>query len=659
MASGLLGSTGLRLPNELALLICDQLADDNPALCALARTCRGLQHLAEEKLYKTIELLSVKHLHAIIDAFTCRPERVRAVQSLKILYQYRPGDLQQSEQVRTTFNECVEHMVNLREWHIESPFDNFNWEKAGGQAWVLQDMTRFQWALERACVEGPVEADRITAEQRLGKSVDRTVGLALLQRLTIHSHGANEDFWDLDGFDYLFRHPNLRYLHVSCISFPDEELQSLAAHTNKTPLTTLIFDECELEPKSLHSILRTPSRLKHLTLGENVFNINRSRQLNPRLSTQPGASLEALTAVAHSIESLTHLDPGWRRDVSPQVMRSIRPPGDGLRYFHFLKYLECDTSSFLHQTAILNRDLAPPILDTLRLRRHWEVPIDFWDQPPDIDYYPALPSLSTLELMQSSFLWLELSLPDYICQADRLRNRHAYAYKLSKAGINLKVLIEMHRDPQLIPPYLHGECVPIVHCMYDANVVGFHRNISSQTVLSDIDSSEVHSDERNSAEGGIPSGEHGAEADHGRSSPIDCQVLPEPQATGSATDKDVLSTASETAPETDQLGDADIQQITGETRRALQQLKLKFIRQRRARTTSSILSFFDNDDEHDIDDEEDMDIDFDEEEDDDEDFDMEDGDFEDEDGVHIHEHNGQLYIEVYESETDEDDEDLD
>jgi hypothetical protein len=223
--------------------------------------------------------------------------------------------------------------------------------------------------------------------------------------LTIHSHGADTDFWDLEGFHCLFRHPTLKHLHVSCVAFPASEIPELASHTRKTPLTSLVFDECALQTKSLLSILRTPARLKTLTLGENVFNVNRSRQVKPVLTKDASGSLQALSAVAHSLESLTHLNPGWRVDRSPQVLRSIRPPGDGMRDFHLLKYLECDTNSFLHQAIIMNRDLAPPSLETLCVRRHWDVPIDFWDQPPDFDHYAALPSLNTLELVQSSYMW--------------------------------------------------------------------------------------------------------------------------------------------------------------------------------------------------------------------------------------------------------------
>ncbi|KAF1847868.1 uncharacterized protein K460DRAFT_64915 [Cucurbitaria berberidis CBS 394.84] len=654
MASGLLGTTGLRLPNELALLVIDHLADDNKELCTLARTCRGMQHLAEERIYKTIELLSVKDLHAIIEAFTRRHDRVRAVQTLKILYQYRPGDLNDSEEARTRFNECVAHMINLREWHIESPYDNFNWAKAGGHEWVERDMMRFQGALEAACVDGPKEAERMLVERRMGKNIDRTVGLALLETLTIHSHGAAEDFWALDGFDCLFRHPTLRTLHISCVSLPAEGLPSLVSHVNKTPLTTLIFDECELEPKSLKSILRTPARLKHLTLGENVFNVNRSRRPNPKLSKKAGASFEALAAVAHSLESLTHLDPGWRTDFSPHVLRSIRPPGEGMRNFHSLKYLECDTSSFLHQGAIMNRDLAPPNLETLRLRRHWEVAVDFWDQPPAADHYAALPSLKTLELLQSSFIWFELSLPDYICQADRIRNRHACAYKLSKAGINLKMSIEMHRDPKLIPPYLHGELIPIVHCIYDASVVGFHRHISETcNVANDV--------------ADYPGIDHSPSDIHVFASreptpPIEYKGIAELSAAAAPDKATAIGIATEDAPETDQLSDADIHRLTGETRRALQQLKLKFIRQRRSGRASSVLSFIDDDDDDDddsdgLDDEEDFEVDdLDEDADMDLELELDEDGFEDEDGIQIYEHNGQLYIEVYEPETDDEDE---
>jgi hypothetical protein len=609
MASGILGSVQHRLPTELVLLIVDHLAGDNQALCTLARTCRALQHLAEEEIYKTIELFTVRDLHVIIEAFKYRHERVRAVQTLKLQYHYDTKDLDETTHTRSTFNECIAHMVNLREWHIESPYDNCHWDDDGDgpQQWVEGDMERFRKALEFACTEGPREREHIHAQRRLGNIVDRTVGLGLLERLTIHSHGVDSDFWDLDGFQCLFRHPTLRHIHVSCVSFT-EEFTTLQTYPGKTPLTTLIFDECEITPASLHAVLRTPARLKHLTLGENVWNTHRSKRIKPRLTRNATASLEALSAVAHSLESLTHWDPSWKLDPDSHKPRRMSPPGDGMRNFHALRYMQCETTSFLHQAVIMNHEMAPPNLQTLRLCRHWHVPVDFFDHPPEVETYLSLPSLSTLELMQSSHCILELSQSEYICEPERLRNRHAYAYKLYKAGINLKILMEMHRDQRLIPPFLHGEAVPIIDCLYDAEDVGFHRHLT-----------EYH------------------------------DTAPDKQSNSLNANTDRLRpprTSDEPAPETDQLSDTDVSVIASSTSRALDRLKTHFTSMRRR--SSSLLDFpqLSDEDEFEFDDFSD-----------DEDFDVE----MDEDDMNVvfHEVNGQLYMEVYETDSEDEDEDED
>jgi hypothetical protein len=556
MASTFLGSVDHRLPNELTLLVVDHVAHDRAALCALAQTCRGLQHLAEAHLYRTLELLSVTDLDVIIAAFAARRERARAVHTLKILYRYRETDLQVSMEKRTAFNECVARMVNLREWHIESPYDNFQWEE-GGQEWVEGDMERFRQALETACVEGPPEEKRLVQERRLGVNVERTVGLALLESLTIHSHGANADFWDLDGFHCLFRHPRLRYLHVSCLTLPDH-LPDLAPHARTTPLTTLVFDECQLSPHSLRSILSMPEKLKHLTLGENIFNINGTTPLAPKLTLSPDATLDALAVVAHSLESLTHLDSKWQTSRgTAHVLNRMRPASEGMRRFDALKYLECDTVSFLHQAIVMNHDLAPPNLDTLRIRRHWGVFVNLFDQLPAIEHYTALPSLATLEFVQASDIWNELSLAEYICDAERSRSRHAAAFQLYNSGINLKVSIELHKSASLIPPYLHGETVPVTRCLYDASQVGFHPHVDPDDVPPVDDASRDASPTRS---------EKAAAAD---------------------------------LPATDQLSPADLARLQGSARRTLDQLKSHFSRGYRLYRASSLTSAVWDDDDGD------------------------------------------------------------
>ncbi|KAJ4373518.1 hypothetical protein N0V86_007658 [Didymella sp. IMI 355093] len=480
MSSTLLGSIDHRLPNELTLAVVQQLANDNRALCTLAQTCRGFQQLAEEHIYKTIKLRSVKDLQRIIAAFLARPDRVRAVHTLKILYRWTEN-LQVSLERRKSFNECVAQMVNLREWHIESPYDNFKWEK-GGHEWVEGDMERFRQALEKACVDGAQERKRFAQDRQLYRTLQRTVGLAQLESLTIHSHGAHADFWELDGFHCLFRHPSLRYLHVSCVTLP-QTLEVLESHKSTTPLTTLIFDECNLETKSLRQILSAPEKLKHLTLGENVFNINRSVELSPKLSPHPLDALDALAPVAHSLETLVHLDSKWRLNPENHHIARQRITGDGMRQFHSLKTMECDTGSFLHEAIVMNHELCPPNLDTLVVRRHFFVAENFFDYLPDVCYYTALPSLHTLELKQSAVSFNSMSEAEYICEPDRLRNRHAYGYALSESNINFKVSIELGRGSSLIPPYLHGEPAPEVRCLYDASQVGFRRRINNDPMI--------------------------------------------------------------------------------------------------------------------------------------------------------------------------------
>ncbi|KAJ4986530.1 hypothetical protein SVAN01_07966 [Stagonosporopsis vannaccii] len=545
MASTLLGSIDHRLPAELTLAVVQQLAHHRRALCALARTCRGFQALAEELLYRTIRLRSVRDLQRIIAAFVARPDRVRAVHTLKILYRWN-AHLDVSLERRKAFNECVAQMVSLREWHIESPYDNFKWEQ-GGHEWVEGDMERFRQALERACSDGALETARFAADRHLSKTLRRTVGLAQLETLTIHSHGAHADFWHLDGFHCLFRHPSLRYLHVSCVTFPNT-LDVLRPHAGTTPLTTLIFDECNLEPTSLQQLLATPRRLKHLTLGENVFNVNRTVGLSPRLSPDPAAALDAIAPVAHSLETLTHLDSKWRLNPDKHIITRRRVTGDGMRHFRALKTMECDTDSFLHEAVVMNPPLCPPNLDTLIVRRHFYVAENFFDYLPDAAIYTALPSLATLELRQSAASLNKLATADYICDPERLRNRHAYGFVLSQSDINFKVSIELGRGSSLIPPYLHGEPVPEVKCLYDAARTGFRRRITGSAV--------PH-------EPGQP--------------PVLTPFHPFPHEPLSAGGPAApTSTVDETLPQTDQLGDEDIRQLTNTTSRLLENMKSRF-----------------------------------------------------------------------------------
>jgi len=470
----------LELPGELVVYIVAHLALDKHTLCSLARTCRLLQVECEKHIYDTLPLLSTDHLRAIIEAFTSRPERIASVETLRILYRFHRG-LGTTADERSAFNRCVAAMTQLRHWHIESPYDNFKWQHGGGE-WVTKDMDEFRKAIEAASLH----ADNMMVKTQ------QDIGLAKLEHLVIHSHGIESDFWNLRDFHCLFRHPGLRHLHISCLVLPTD-IPDLEPYAHSTPLATLVFDECELEPKSLARILRTPKSLKNLTLGENVYNTNRSRSRNPRLSRTPEASLDALLETAHSLETLTHHDPCWRPSLDSYDHRPLVSASSkgGLRTFHALRMVNVNPNSFLHKSFILSHTQAPPNLATLRIH-HARPPNSVFFEPPEDTYdlferlppcepYTYLESLKTLEFIQGASLDMPTARSEHICQEASVRQRHLTAYRLFKRGINVRLHLEATWRRSLIPPFLHGEPHPEYLCVYDAKTIGFRRCLKEST----------------------------------------------------------------------------------------------------------------------------------------------------------------------------------
>lgn len=191
--------------------------------------------------------------------------------------------------------------------------------------------------------------------------------------------------------------------------------------------------------------------------------------------------MQALMPVAHSLETLIHYDPTFQTLPDAEKPPPLRMKAPGMRDFHRLKFLECDRCSFLHQGIILSHRLAPPNLETLRLRHYrrqqWA---NMFDELFDPTPYTYIPSLKTLELAQPEVVRVSteaFSLAAYICDAERLRERHAFAYKLWKSGITTVMYAELQNSGTLIPPYLHGEPLPQLVSVYDSENIGFTRQI--------------------------------------------------------------------------------------------------------------------------------------------------------------------------------------
>lgn len=156
------------LPAELVLQTIAQLSEDHHTLCSLARTCRLVQPLCEEHIYATIELLSTDDLQAICDAFKKRPRRVESVRILKMFYKYKDG-MDSTMEDRELFNSYISELKALKEWEVESPFDNYKWNEAGGAEWVERDMENFREAIESASL-------------RQRQSLQKDVGLGKMEK---------------------------------------------------------------------------------------------------------------------------------------------------------------------------------------------------------------------------------------------------------------------------------------------------------------------------------------------------------------------------------------------------------------------------------------------------------------------------------------------
>ncbi|KAF2113584.1 hypothetical protein BDV96DRAFT_495688 [Lophiotrema nucula] len=546
-----LGSRFLELPAELVVEIVAQVANLEHArksLCALAQTCRYLQPLAESYIYTTIELFETDDLLAILDAFNSRPARVETIHTLKILYKFR-DNLDDTVVDRGRFNNHVVNMKALKEWHIESPCDNYNWNR-GGALWVRSDMEAFRHALEAASLH-------------VGDMLNEEVGLGKLEKLIVHSHGPDSDFWDFDGFDCLFRHPRLHYLHISSVIL-GSTLPALEPFSRATPLSTLVFDECIIKPEALDSLLRTPKGLKHLVLGECVWNGWREGRCVANLSSSPDATIRALSHVAHSLKSLTHLDPLER--LHPDTSRLPHVKEGSMRTFDRLETIECAPCSFLHRGIILTPHCAPPNIMCVRVRgrrqRVWDEEMGaFFDELPDTAQYPYISSLKRLEFVQpvnmNAEYFTAFRMSSYLCQPEQLRERHAQAYKLWKHGITTVLYAEVHRKSSLIPPYLYGEQTPRLLSIYDAEDVGFHRKLDPDTDMAPSILLENQSVFKRMVAAVIAShNDHPHELDH---------------ATASSEKSNEENTAKpDDLPETDQLSNDDILRLKNELRRRIQ-----------------------------------------------------------------------------------------
>lgn len=150
---------------------------------------------------------------------------------------------------------------------------------------------------------------------------------------------------------------------------------NLGDERGRTPLQTLILDECYITPTGLRTILSLPRNLVSLSLRETDRHLGHG---GSKLNEDIGIVLSALSQQSHSLHFFQHSCPGFFEH-RPQSIRELRAAWEQLeRYaraandspgfskFAQLRTLELSWLSVLAH-ILSNPALAPPALETYRL----------------------------------------------------------------------------------------------------------------------------------------------------------------------------------------------------------------------------------------------------------------------------------------------------
>ncbi|KAF2188801.1 hypothetical protein K469DRAFT_684110 [Zopfia rhizophila CBS 207.26] len=421
----------LTLPTDIILPIVESV-DDQSDLVSLAQTCTKLQPLAEAQLFKTIYVRHGKHARDLSAVLQARPVRFNYVQKLEATPTVRGWECIE------VMPSLVRKMGNLRELRVESPHIN---------------SSRYD-----RCWTEVSEAEYIDMFKEANESEGEVKPLKNLRSFTLHSHGADKRYSEIHTALPIFLSLTVTYVHISCIDIDDFTLPSSAPRA-KSPLKTLVLDECRIMPAGLSTLLSLPRNLSSLALREVAHHYPRNSELNKHLI----AVLFALSHQKHSLQFLQHTCLPMNN-----AERYFQLPGDstGLSQFKELKTLELSQHSILRKILAV-RHLAPPSLDTYRLTGleydydgHWE------NMPTKISAIASGTSFRHLELHTKPVSVGFDGLPSCFMLASRAQKVIEIARMMKEKEITT-TLVGYQRF-QYIPPYLYGEKEPLRRVCFDS-----------------------------------------------------------------------------------------------------------------------------------------------------------------------------------------------
>ncbi|KAF2492320.1 hypothetical protein BU16DRAFT_620704 [Lophium mytilinum] len=435
----------LSLADELLLSIVETLADDKQSLARLASTCTHFKGISEPFLYRDIKLRSTVEADHIATSIKANEARALAVHFI---------DSCSSASNRTTnFNFLMRDFKNLRSWTIESPYTNYSaWVEEQGSQWVENDLEQIIEVFQLAGLASTL--------------IEQPKPLVLLQSFTLHPHGHSSRCYRLDRLGAIFLHPSLRTIHLSCVNI-DKDIEYLQQHQHTTPLTTLIFDECEISAPGLASVLCAPKGLTDLTLGENLHHSDFPSiwARRHRRDSHDGL-VEALLQQAHSLQFFKHL-------------RETSAPVRGFNLLPKLRKLEL--SSVDIRQLFKYEHFLPSDLESLVLIESNETWFGKLDQVRTLLAAHWLRNLKSLSFIVTLHHLAE-TLSDKLWGATLAQQVHKLAYELRNRGICFQIFVR-NDCSRTIPPYLDGERIPQPVVVYDSQDYSFEARLGEEIPL--------------------------------------------------------------------------------------------------------------------------------------------------------------------------------
>lgn len=283
----------------------------------------------------------------------------------------------------------------------------------------------------------------------------------------------------------VFYHPTLRDLTISCLNVKNRDMESTIKFFGKerksTPLRSLTFIECNIDLDTLDTILGMPKALKELSIGERLHVFEGARpSMDVDERTASKHFLPALQQQADSLEKLTHIG----GSIPYCVARETDPDGAAkLRSFTSLRHLEIGFESHLYY--YLRTNGFPPRLSYLKMLDN--ALSNNYNQLPDILTRTVFHS--TTSLVTKCFPSI---LPDDFTL--HLHYSHHTAFRVDNAEEFINTLflsrpmiyriadiLHEHKGRLLvsrdsfpggipyIPPYMHGEQLPVEMELYNSD----------------------------------------------------------------------------------------------------------------------------------------------------------------------------------------------